>query len=54
VRLLPDWSLGDIEAHAVFANGRNANPATIAIVQAMVAEQAAGLQRAGWRPPHTT
>ncbi len=38
VRLLPDWHLGDIEAHAVFANGHNAKPAARAFVEHLVAE----------------
>ena len=29
MRLLPDWLLNDIEAHALFGNGQSANPAAV-------------------------
>lgn len=38
VRLLPDWSLNDIEAHALFATGRGAKPAARAFVDHLVEE----------------
>jgi DNA-binding transcriptional LysR family regulator len=38
VRLLPDWSLNDIEAHALFANGQNTKPAARAFVDHLVEE----------------
>ncbi len=38
VRLLADWSLGDIEAHALFASGQGANPAARAFVDHLVEE----------------
>ena len=38
VRLLPDWNLDDIEAHALFANGQSAKPAARAFVDHLVAE----------------
>lgn len=37
VRLLPDWDLGDIEAHAMFAGGKPAKPAARAFVEHLVA-----------------
>jgi DNA-binding transcriptional LysR family regulator len=38
VRLLPDWTLGDIEAHALFANGQNSKPAARAFVDHLIEE----------------
>jgi DNA-binding transcriptional LysR family regulator len=38
VRLLPRWTLDDIEAHAVFTNGHNAKPAARAFVDHLVEE----------------
>lgn len=38
VRLLPDWKLNDIEAHALFASGRAAQPAARAFVDHLVQE----------------
>ena len=38
VRLLPDWHLHDIEAHALFASGQAAKPAARAFVDHLVAE----------------
>jgi DNA-binding transcriptional LysR family regulator len=36
--LLPDWSLNDIEAHALFASGQAAKPAARAFVDHLVQE----------------
>ena len=38
VRLLPDWRLNDIEAHALFAPGHGAKPAARAFVDHLVEE----------------
>ncbi|MDO9441454.1 MAG: LysR family transcriptional regulator [Beijerinckiaceae bacterium] len=38
VRLLADWELGDIEAHALFASGQPAKPAARAFVDHLVQE----------------
>ena len=38
VRLLPDWELNDIEAHALFASGQAAKPAARAFVDHLVEE----------------
>jgi hypothetical protein len=34
--LLPDWDLGNIEAHALFASGQAAKPAARAFVEHLV------------------
>lgn len=36
VQLLPDWTLGDIEAHALFAGGQSPRPAARAFVEHLV------------------
>ena len=38
VQLLPDWTLADIEAHALFASGQAAKPAARAFVDYLVEE----------------
>lgn len=38
VQLLPDWSLGDIEAHALFPSGQAPKPAARAFVEHLVQE----------------
>jgi DNA-binding transcriptional LysR family regulator len=38
VQLLPDWSLGDIEAHALFPSGQAPKPAARAFVEFLVGE----------------
>jgi DNA-binding transcriptional LysR family regulator len=38
VQLLPDWSLGDIEAHALFPSGRGAKAAARAFVEHLINE----------------
>lgn len=38
IRLLPDWALNDIEAHALFASGQVATPAARAFVDHLVEE----------------
>ena len=38
VQLLPDWTLADIEAHALFASGQAAKPAARAFVDHLVEE----------------
>jgi DNA-binding transcriptional LysR family regulator len=38
VQLLPDWTLGDIEAHALFATGQNVKPAARSFVDHLVEE----------------
>jgi DNA-binding transcriptional LysR family regulator len=38
VQLLPEWNLGEIEAHALFASGQPAKPAARAFVEHLVQE----------------
>jgi DNA-binding transcriptional LysR family regulator len=38
VRVLPDWDMGSVEMHAVFASGRAAKPAARAFAEFLIAE----------------
>ena len=38
VRLLPDWRMGDVEAHGMFTPGRQPKPAARAFVEYLIAE----------------
>lgn len=48
VRLLPDWTMGDVEVHGMFTPGRAPKPAARAFVDYLIAE----LPR--WRPGSST
>ena len=47
VQLLPDWSLGDIEAHALFPSGQAAKPAARALVEHLMHGLQSGRSRDG-------
>ncbi len=37
IRLLPDWDMGELEAHAVFRSGQSPKPSARAFVEFLIA-----------------